>query len=437
MRTWLMVIGLGLAAAAAWRTRREATTLPVKEVSPKLESKFEGGRFGASPVPDPADMPRYFAKVPDMALREITRRIDTGERVQRETREIAYTATTVTLLTAIIGRIDRKRNRAEISYPELMTLAGIKSRTTLADHLYLLETQLGYIGIRRGKGKGVRRAINVFSLHGVVAQVVLPLDVGGLEKPSERTGIVQSVDGKPESKESCHVDDVFEKTPPPGEGIDKEPIPEICLKIGMDDAVTRDLMRDYGRERVIEVATWASKQKWAKNPAALAVARIRDTGFVVPLPPVPRTPLSDFVPDEEWDTEEAPAAPDFDPVWMPEPEAEEVIDPVLASTYFGNLSALDVWEVAHGQLELQFDRSSFDTWMKHIKVVGYDDGVLILGTRNEHQCEMCQHRLYKNIRRVVRDVSGMGEMELEFKVVEFQQKKDDDMPLSRRLAMRG
>lgn len=419
MRTWLM-IGLGLAAAVAWRIGKDmARHVPTNSVqgdSPKLESKFEGGRFGASPVPNPADIPRYFAKVPDMALREITRRVDVGERVQRGGREIAYTATTVTLLTAIIGRIDRKRNRAEISYPELMMLAAIKSRTTLADHLYLLETQLGYIGIRRGKGKGVRRAINVFSLHGVVAQVVLPLDATGLEKSGERTGLVQSVDGKSESKESCHVDDVFEKTPPPGEGVDKEPIPDVCRKIGMDEVVTRDLIRDYGRERVIEVATWASAQKWAGNPAGLTVSRLRE-GFVVPLPPVPRTPLSDFVPDEEWETEESPA-PFADPVWMPEVEADEVVDPVLASTYFGKLSALDVWNVAHSQLELQFDRDSFDTWMKHIKVVGYADGVLILGTRNKYQCDMCQHRLYRNIRRVVRDVAGSEDLELSFEVVE-------------------
>ncbi|MEM6280722.1 MAG: chromosomal replication initiator protein DnaA [Chloroflexota bacterium] len=66
------------------------------------------------------------------------------------------------------------------------------------------------------------------------------------------------------------------------------------------------------------------------------------------------------------------------------------------------------WEIAHNQLEIQFDRASFDTWLKNITFLDYDDrqGVFTLGVHNSYALDMLQHRLYRNVSRVLSDSFG-------------------------------
>lgn len=97
----------------------------------------------------------------------------------------------------------------------------------------------------------------------------------------------------------------------------------------------------------------------------------------------------------------------------------------------------DVWNAAYQQLELQLDRASFDTWLKGATLQGVEDGVFVIGVRNSYTRDMLQHRLYRNIRRVVSDVYGSS-VELRFEVskptTDGGSDSDDDMPLFRLLA---
>lgn len=73
------------------------------------------------------------------------------------------------------------------------------------------------------------------------------------------------------------------------------------------------------------------------------------------------------------------------------------------------------WDAAYGQLELQLDASNFSTWVRDVVYVGADGGVYVLKAKNTYARDMLQHRLYRNIRRVLSDVLG-AEVELRFVV---------------------
>ena len=75
----------------------------------------------------------------------------------------------------------------------------------------------------------------------------------------------------------------------------------------------------------------------------------------------------------------------------------------------------DAWNATYNQLELQLDRASFDTWLRPSMLLGVENGIYIVGVHNSYAQDMLQHRLYRNVRRVLSDV--LGQMtELRFEV---------------------
>src|SRR4051794_36734499 len=80
----------------------------------------------------------------------------------------------------------------------------------------------------------------------------------------------------------------------------------------------------------------------------------------------------------------------------------------------------DAWNAAFNQLEMQLDRASFETWLRGAVLLGVEtsesgDGVFVVGVRNTYARDMLQHRLYRNVRRVLGDVYGTT-VELRFEV---------------------
>ncbi|MFN8565319.1 MAG: chromosomal replication initiator protein DnaA, partial [Anaerolineae bacterium] len=100
----------------------------------------------------------------------------------------------------------------------------------------------------------------------------------------------------------------------------------------------------------------------------------------------------------------------------------------------------ETWNAAFHQLEMQLDRASFETWLRGAALLRVEDGVYVIGVRNAYARDMLQHRLYRNVRRVVSDVCGTS-VELRFEVskVEATQpaEQQDEMPLFRLLAQQG
>ncbi|MAU10198.1 MAG: chromosomal replication initiator protein DnaA [Anaerolineaceae bacterium] len=99
----------------------------------------------------------------------------------------------------------------------------------------------------------------------------------------------------------------------------------------------------------------------------------------------------------------------------------------------------DAWKAAYHQLELQLDRASFDTWLRDVVFLGYEAGAYLIGVPNGYARDMLQHRLYRNIRRVLSDVAG-EDCELRFEIYKGEvgaapaEPENDDMPLFKLLA---
>ncbi|MEO0562194.1 MAG: hypothetical protein AAF125_08770, partial [Chloroflexota bacterium] len=68
----------------------------------------------------------------------------------------------------------------------------------------------------------------------------------------------------------------------------------------------------------------------------------------------------------------------------------------------------DVWKMAHDQLEIQFDRASFSTYLEHLTLVDYDVDTLTftLAVKHSYHFDMVRYRLHRNIRRVLSDSFG-------------------------------
>jgi len=95
----------------------------------------------------------------------------------------------------------------------------------------------------------------------------------------------------------------------------------------------------------------------------------------------------------------------------------------------------DAWNATYNQLELQLDRASFDTWLRQSVLLGVENGVFIVGVHNSYAQDMLQHRLYRNVKRVLSDVLG-EKTELRFEVhkgqpVQSEQSKQETAPLFR------
>lgn len=100
------------------------------------------------------------------------------------------------------------------------------------------------------------------------------------------------------------------------------------------------------------------------------------------------------------------------------------------------MKAEEAWNAAYHQLELQFDRASFDTWLRRTSFLGYDEGVFVIGVQNGYVLDMLQHRLYRNVRRVLSDVWG-DEVELRFEICKEEPVRApslEDRPLFRFMA---
>ncbi|MCA0458869.1 MAG: chromosomal replication initiator protein DnaA [Chloroflexi bacterium] len=95
----------------------------------------------------------------------------------------------------------------------------------------------------------------------------------------------------------------------------------------------------------------------------------------------------------------------------------------------------DAWNSAFSQLEIQLDRASFETWLRGAVFLGCtEDGIYRVGVANTYARDMLQHRLYREIRRVLGDVLG-ERVELCFEVnkVDPVATADDELPLFRLL----
>lgn len=113
----------------------------------------------------------------------------------------------------------------------------------------------------------------------------------------------------------------------------------------------------------------------------------------------------------------APPSPDEDAT---EPDREETASPD-DTPIFDIPDLVDddpnaqTWNTVMGQLEIQFDRLTFDAIIKGTRYLREEGGEWVCQTHNTYTRDMLQHRLYREVRRVLRDVRGQN-TELRFEV---------------------
>ena len=86
------------------------------------------------------------------------------------------------------------------------------------------------------------------------------------------------------------------------------------------------------------------------------------------------------------------------------------------------MDPLEAWKTTLTQLEIQLDRGNFDTWLRDAVYLGCNPpegangaSTFTIGVRNSFTRDNLQHRLYRSVRRVLRDVYG-ADVELRFEV---------------------
>lgn len=78
----------------------------------------------------------------------------------------------------------------------------------------------------------------------------------------------------------------------------------------------------------------------------------------------------------------------------------------------------DIWNAAKAQLEMQFDRQTYDAWLRKAEYSDYlpAEGVIVVHVHSTYARDMLQERYYRNIRKVLNDI-GNSPLEIRFEYV--------------------
>ncbi len=321
-----------------------------------------------------------------------------------------------------------EKDGAQISHEALSRIIGVGRRQTirLCD---ILEAR-GFIRVTRGaRNSHVTNTYHVQMSH----SPAFPVD-------GEMSHSAKAVDGQMSHKESVVVDsikiDIQNKqqlcdTSPgesaqPGdrEGVERRADIDPVVAEVFHPRTAAEMITRYGADRVKEVCAVAKEK--GRNPGGLARAALENY-WQMPLPLVYPTP--DPSPKHRegkeqlaWREYGARINVDYEVILEErrreaEAQKEREESANRAREAAREAAALTpeakLWEAAYNQLSLQLDRASFQTWLRGAVFVGMDDGKYIIQVKNGYARDMLQHRLYRNVRRVLRDVTGQ-EVELRF-----------------------
>lgn len=206
----------------------------------------------------------------------------------------------------------------------------------------------------------------------------------------------------------------------PAQNVPKEPAPEpvlseqrrllseVCDKNGerVNLATLKRNPDDYTVEDIKRLIQYALTAEL--NHPVRYICKIINDGLPVPAIPEKRDPFAEYMNQND-------AQPAQD--WTPPPTPPSLKDSAEAYRVERDLpeTGREAWQIAHNQLEIQFDRASFDTWLKNIAYAGYDHecNAIVLMVKDRYQQDMLQHRMYRNVQRVLSD-SLEREVNIEF-----------------------
>jgi chromosomal replication initiator protein len=70
------------------------------------------------------------------------------------------------------------------------------------------------------------------------------------------------------------------------------------------------------------------------------------------------------------------------------------------------MNAEQAWQATLGQLQMEMPRATFDTWVRDVDLLAYEDGAFILGVQNAYARDWLENRLLSTVKRVLTGVMG-------------------------------
>jgi hypothetical protein len=93
-----------------------------------------------------------------------------------------------------------------------------------------------------------------------------------------------------------------------------------------------------------------------------------------------------------------------------------------------------VWTAALGELQLQMDSATFDTWLRRARFAGYEDGVFVVALESKAAKDWIERRHYSTVQRTLRRLTKQDAVDIRFVVGEGSsastpfEAKGDQMP---------
>jgi hypothetical protein len=219
-------------------------------------------------------------------------------------------------------------------------------------------------------------------------------------------------------------------------------MPFVITTTGLLEGVARQLVGRYGLARVEAVCRYAGKQTNLGNPAGFVVAALkrglevsfptRQLGEMVVEMDIQAESVSESLeppapPQRNVGEEQSQPQPDSFPMHGEgrggEGKSTDADGRGVAEKLLSTVPAADrrSWSAAYNQLEMQLDRASFDTWLRGATLVSVEGDLFTVLVRNEFAQEKLQHRLYRNVWKVLKDVRGQ-EVRITFVTAEEREK---------------
>lgn len=98
--------------------------------------------------------------------------------------------------------------------------------------------------------------------------------------------------------------------------------------------------------------------------------------------------------------------------------------------------ARNAWKSAYNQLELQWDRANFETWLRPTEFLALEADTVIIGVPNSYICDMLQYRLYNDVQVALSEAMNSN-VQIEFRVHRPKPTPEEvnaEMPLFRLLS---
>ena len=170
----------------------------------------------------------------------------------------------------------------------------------------------------------------------------------------------------------------------------------------------------YGKDAINQ--TWPNVQGFDKPIAGLRTLLAKSpTPSSAPPPSPADTTENEIDVDETPDIDIAEWVKDQFALLETKPESALCVPSILPD-------AAKWWETAYSQLAIQLDRASFETWLRDVQLVEVEGSRWVFTAANQYAADMLNHRLNRELCRVLSDVTGIDrkQLELHFEVKAVQ-----------------